>query len=145
MNPECSKYNIWSGLEIEGHTGLGEETLFIRKLEVKPADLTEQLLNSFTRNGKRTRVWFCKEFKNWKLLKVLSNHFKTVCLEVEMGTQSMVPRDIYNTVTIYLKVPIMLKPGDHVCVGPAFSDEAFKIGTGKRVNPDDYKNDKKIC
>ncbi len=144
MNPPCSKWEIWRGEEIEGTASLGESTLFIRKLDASPDDIPEKLIATMTKDGKVRRVWFCKEFTNWPLLRFLAKHFDKVCLEASTRTYDNVPRDIKMEYTIYFKLNFPLKNGDFICVGPAFSDEAFEIGKGAKVNPEQYLKDTKI-
>jgi hypothetical protein len=146
--PECASWNIWRGAEVEGTTAVGEETLFIRSLDanVRPEDFENgtELVKAMTRNGRIKRVWFCKEFSNWPMIRAISKHFKTSCLEVTPKQYDNLPRDLKAEFTIYLKINFPLKEGDFVCVGPPFMDESFQIGTGKKVKPEDYASDIKI-
>lgn len=144
MIPPCAKWEIWSGEEIEGTESLGEKTRFIRKLEVKPQEVTDEFIQTLTRDGTIKRIWFCKEFTNWDLLRSLAKHFEKVCLEVESRTFDNVPRDIKMECTLYFKLNFILKSGDFVCVGPPYQDEAFKIGEGKKVQPEQYLKDVKV-
>ena len=146
--PECAKWKMWVGPEVEGHSELGEQTLFIRDLATTAQQFSaqaEELVPRMTKNGTIRRVWFCKEFVNWPLLREISRHFRTSCLEVTPKTYGNVPRDLMSNCVIYLKITdFFLKPGDHVCVGPNFQDEAFKIGTGAKVSPESYAGDRKL-
>lgn len=147
MTPECSKWSIWIGKEVEGSSDIGVETLFIRSLSTTVDEFERQadaLIPAMTRRGEITRVWFCKEFTDWKLLRAIAKHFKTVCMEVSIKQYGNLPRDFQTDFTIYLKVNLLMKAGDHICVGPPFQDEAFKIGTGVKVTPQQYSNDRKI-
>jgi hypothetical protein len=147
MQPECSQWALWTGKEIEGDKDLGTETLFIRKLDTTAEDFRkagQTLVDSMTRKGAIKRVWFTKEFKNWALLREIAKHFQTVCLEVSYKEYDHLPQDFKARFTLYVKFPVMMKAGDFICVGPAFQDEAFRIGTGNKVSPEAYVHDKKI-
>lgn len=140
--PACSKWGVWVGVEIEGSDALGEPTVFIRRLPPalynKGADLSV-----LTHNGKYSRVWVCKEFEEWDMVRAFFKVFKKVVLEVSARTYGNLPRDIIQRAQLYYKLPVRLKPGDVVCVGPAFEDESFVVGTGKKVTPDQYGKD--VC
>jgi hypothetical protein len=141
MRPECANWKIWTGLEIEGSSEIGETTLFIRELVVTDLEADYSFMN---RGGSIKRIWFCKEFVDWPFLRVLSKHFAIVCIEATPKTYENIPKDIRSNFRIYLKVKQELKPGDFICVGPGFMDEAFQIGTGKKVTPEMYQNDIRI-
>ena len=148
LKPECAEWSIWIGKEIEGQSDIGVETLFIRRLNSTAEEfekLKDDLGPKLTRRGTIKRVWFCKEFQNWPLLRVIAKHFKTVCLEVTPKGYDNLPREFKTDFIIYLKVPFMLKKGDHVCVGAAFQDESFQIGKGNRVSPEQYANDVRVA
>ena len=140
--PECADWGLWLGAEIEGHTGLGARTLFIRRL---PVAITAEWL---VEKSKADRVWFCKEFKDWPRLEAIASKFPSanVCIEIEAPVYRSLPAAFRKDYVIYVKVPsvVGLKAGDHVCVGAAFSDESFMIGTGAKVNPGDYGADTRI-
>lgn len=144
--PDCSKWHVWKGPEIEGHSSKGVQTLFIRSLEKFPRIAPTDDLSFLRTNSKCSRVWFCKEFKNWAMIKAIGKHFDEVCIEVEPKCLLAIPLKLRETCRIYLKVilPAPLKAGDHVCVGLPFADEAFEIGTGATVKPEDYQKDIKI-
>ena len=147
--PPCSGWKIWIGEEIEGSHDIGEKTLFIRALtkDVKP---TSDL--SFMKKVGADRVWLCKELlvwaansTHWATIRKITSMFPKVCLETTPAFYTCIPEDIRKASRVYVKIDnIELKPGDQVCVGPAFSDEAFEIGKGVKVNPSAYLNDKKI-
>lgn len=141
--PDCSKWHVWKGPEVEGHSKKGVQTLFIRSLDKFPRISPSDDLSFLRKNSNCTRVWFCKEFTNWSLLKAIGKHFDEVCIEVEPKCLLAIPQKLRESCRIYLKVvlPVQLKQGDHVCVGLPFADEAFEIGTGASVNPTDYQND----
>jgi hypothetical protein len=139
VNPPCSEWKIWVGPEIEGHTDLGEMTLFIRDCFTIKAH--EYLLMKYS------RVWFCKEFiteKNYPTMRWVIAGPRTVCLEVTLDMLDTLPPDIYDDCQLYLKVEATLKPGDHVCMGLPFKDEAFLVGEGQRVKPTQYLQDERI-
>jgi hypothetical protein len=147
--PPCSKWKIWTGLEIEGHHDRGEKTLFIRTL---PADvkLTSDL--SFMKKCGATRVWLCKELllwaaneSKWPILRKILDLFPKACIETTPGFHTCIPEDVRNRCRVYLKITnVTLKPGDQVCVGPSFEDEAFESGKGVKVVPASYLNDVRI-
>ena len=132
MTPACATWGLWVGREIEGHSELGRVTLFVRHGSpseiLKAVDLYE-------------RVWFCKEWKGWVIVRTAILTHKVVCLEATLDTLGTIPEDVRKAARIYLKIPVDLKRGDHVCVGPAFADEAFEIGCGRRVAPESYGGD----
>jgi hypothetical protein len=141
--PPCANWSLWKGPEVEGTNGLGVSTLFIRslaKFNVGPEDD----LSFLSHKSLCSRVWFCKEFTDWEMIRAISKFFDQVCIEVLPKNFDAVPKDIRESATIYLKVSTPLKNGDFVCVGPAFSDEAFEIGTGAKVNPEKYLGDTQI-
>jgi hypothetical protein len=88
------------------------------------------------------RIWFCKEFTKWAYVREALKYFDVVCVEVGYDAK-LPPADILANTRIYLKVPtaFKLKSGDQVCVGAAYQDEAFEIGTGIKVMPEQYRND----
>lgn len=142
MIPKSKDWKIWKGGEIEGSKDLGVQTLFIRELKVdEKADLS-----FLPAKSKCKRVWFCKEFTDWKLLKRIAALFETVCIEVEPKNLESIPIEFRKKYNIYLKVILNydLKPGDFVCVGKPYEDEAFAIGSGNKVKPEQYGKDIRI-
>ena len=138
--PPCSEWGLWLGEEIEGHTERGVTTLFVRQLpEGFPLSYFEDSADLGI-----TRIWFCQEFNDWEMLEAIAPLFKTRCLESTPELLVHLRPAIRELVTVYLKIPVVLRPGDHVCVGPAFADESFEIGTGRRVTPSEYEKDKLI-
>lgn len=138
--PPCSAWGAWIGGEVEGHTDIGAKTLFIRRL-------SHSLAYYFSyahapHNIKR--IWFCKEFTDWPKMRSFIPVFPQRVLEVGRENYHAVPHDIRDKFQFYFKVPYVLRPGDHVCVGPAFGDESFVIGTGRTVSPADYLADVRI-
>jgi hypothetical protein len=146
MRPECASWEMWIGREIEGTSDLGEETLFIRKLDISRNEFKEnlELPKVLNRNGRIQRVWFCKEIMNWPLIREIIKHFKTSCLEATLGRVPAIPLDLLAQCTIYVKVDVRLKKGDHICIGPSYEDESFCIGTGNKVTPEQYAQDIRI-
>lgn len=146
--PPCSKWKVWVGKEIEGTKDIGVQTVFIREI---PGMTVEKDYKFMTMGGKVARVWFCKEFlhacaagKSWDIMRKIMSLFPICAAEVEAQCVSMIPKDIYAKLTVYVKLDIKLKDGDFVCVGPAFSDESFEIGKGAKVTPEAYANDTKV-
>ena len=139
--PPCAFWKIWTGGEVEGNFELGHETLFIRELEN-----WEELESILVLKNHLSRIWFCKEFKDWSIVLRLHQTFpaKSINLEVEAGRLDEIPSSVLALVKVYLKVSDALRDWDFVCVGPAFSDEAFCIGSGDKVSPVQYLHDKKI-
>jgi hypothetical protein len=128
--PDCSTWGIWEGKEIEGTTELGVLTLFVRRGNY------QKFLDFYE------RVWFCKEYDNWQNILSTAKSGKSVCLEVTMETLPKVPKDVLESVQIYLKIEAKLKENDHICIGTAFKDEALRIGSGQKVFPEQYKDDR---
>lgn len=154
--PPCAEWRIWKGPEVEGTRSVGVSTLFIRSLQ-DFSGATPTVDWSFLKKSGCERVWFCKEFYRseptddqgnfiaWGLVRAIGKHFSEICLEVEPKDYCSIPKDIKASATIYLKVlDVELKKGDFICVGPAFADEAFQIGTGAKVTPEVYLNDVRI-
>lgn len=143
-DPACSKWKLWLGDEIEGTVERGVKTLFIRELppKLQPTDDLSIL------KSKATRVWFCKEFTNWPLMFAIAELFgyENCCIEVEPKHLAAVPLKIRQGMRIYLKVTLFyqLKPGDQICVGKRFADEAFEVGKGHKVSPEQYAADVRI-
>lgn len=146
--PPCATWDIWCGAEVEGTSGVGEKTLFIRSLRKYPHTSPADDWSFLATKSKCTRVWFCKEFTNWPLMHAIARHFPegNVCVEFIPQSFSCLPYKVRKKYRLYMKVDVDgLKPGDQVCVGPPFSDETFEIGTGVRVTPTDYLNDVRIA
>lgn len=137
--PPCSSWRVWLGPEIEGQTDLGERTLFIR--EATPERI-EELIKTYSPTVKR--VWVCKEFIYWESIRRLKAAFGKVVLEVSRHTYGAMPKELFDQCQLYYKLPVELKQGDYVCVGPAFSDESFRIGKGDQVDPAMYRRDEVI-
>ena len=138
--PPCADWNVWLGREVEGETDIGEMTLFIRKLS--PHRTVSEYVEQF--KGKVHRVWFCKEFRDWKALAYMSQYFPKVCLEVCRENYSSIPKEIFVRCVLYYKLPVVLKKGDYVCVGPEFADESFRLGKGNEVVQQKYCRDERV-
>ena len=140
--PPCHSFNCWVGTEVEGGPNdVGQSTMFIRSLSIE-RPLAEYSDFALKRGIKR--VWFCREFDNWDVVRWALVRFDTVCLEVS-DHANVVPPDVWARCKIYFKLGNrLLKRGDYVCVGPAFCDESFEIGTGNKVTPADYAADVEV-
>jgi hypothetical protein len=149
--PLCANWGIWIGQEVEGENSRGLWTLFIRK------NLTQRDLDGFFRQyaehcfkhgQKITRIWFTKEFVTWQVFRYAKDIANQVALEIEIieyfpnnKIGRKLPFNLFYGVELYVKVPIKLKRGDHICVGYDFEDEAFRIGDGRKVSPANYRDD----
>lgn len=139
--PPCASWNVWTGLEIEGNQGLGENTLFIRHC-VDWRRYTNKTIK---------RIWFCHEFTDWKQIREAAQERDgsilryVVNLEANSRTFDRIPKEIVHLVHIYYKLDIPLGAGHFVCVGRAFADEAFALGEGNQVSPDQYLGDVRLA
>ena len=164
--PECGKWKVWLGREIEGTTDLGEWTLFVREIPLGETfkSLWQKALIAlpYANRGEIVgkRIWFCEEFFHqpirWGFIyEALEAGFTKVCLCFVFPFHSPAldwfirsspfPKESVQT---YLKLSSdlkFLKPGDHICIGDKFADESFCIGQGKKVTPADYRNDIRIA
>lgn len=139
--PPCKSWSVWVGPEIEGDVQLGAVTLFIR--HAMPGTLERYITAS---PWKVTRVWFCAEFTDWAMVRQAYQRFQgAVCLEVNAQTIERVPKDVRTHTRIYYKLDAGLKEGDFVCAGPAYRDEAFRIGTGHKVSCEQYLADRRLA
>lgn len=150
--PPCALWKSWIGPEVEGATALGQFTLFVREGDVslllKKAEAQLTLLGLETAHIRR--IWFCKEYlashtqEEMLVLMYLMqkrNITTSLCFEI--------PADLISTYAylhpygvFYVKLATTeLRPGDHVCVGAPFNDEAFRLGDGAPVVPQAYLND----
>jgi hypothetical protein len=153
--PSCEHWQIWVGHEVEGETERGSLTLFIRKnLTQKDLDVFfAQYLEMCRRENQRfTRIWFTKEFLTWQVFRYAKTIADIVCLEVEIieyfpqqKVGRKLPLNLFHGVQLYVKIPLQLRRGDHVCIGYAFEDEAFLVGSGRKVSPRDYRDDVKLA
>lgn len=150
MTPPCATWKVWLGAEVEGRAERGTRTIFIREL---PAGLLSDPESKdwtwLLQHGRR--IWFCHEFTNWLAIRAIWRQLSPkglteIALEVLPKNYTAVPADLRAVARLYLKVvlPEPLKAGDHICVGPAFHDEAFQVGTGVTVSPQDYLQDRKV-
>lgn len=145
--PDCANWKLWLGKEIEGDRDVGQLTLFVRDT---PWELSGDSHKDFddlmlsTRHhvirGSVSRIWFCEQFRNYEIMReAISRGFK-VCVELTLRNMVLQP-DILDKATIYVKLPLQLKEGDFVCIGRPYRDEAFRIGTGTKVTPEQYAED----
>jgi hypothetical protein len=141
-NPPCSNWRSWLGLEVEGDRAIGVKTLFVRFGDV---------LKLLDANPDVTRVWLCKEYTashSEISLTVLCRKLRLRSIDIAVEVLAQYYREylyLRPFVNYYIKYDVPdLKNGDHICVGPAFNDEAFCIGQGKKVTPGDYANDIRI-
>lgn len=136
--PPCATWKIWVGAEVEGTEFLGMRTLFIR-------DMGNYSLKELWRLVPTRRIWFCREFQNFDVIReaLLLYNQGQVCVEYVYG-ETLLPSDIWCSARIYAKLPFCLKPGDFICHGVPFNDEAFRVGEGKQVSAEDYAGDTKI-
>jgi len=128
---------VWEGPEIEGHVDLGDKTLFVR-YDFFPRDRVEdmELLTKYK------RIWFCSEYIDFETINYCADRLgMNVCYEINPLYKRSI---ISENVRCYLKISFDLKDGDHICVGPAYNDESFMIGEGKKVNVDEYAVDVRI-
>lgn len=134
--PPCADWHVWVGPEVEGSVDLGKRTLFVRHCRYWKQYVDASI----------GRVWFCCEFDDWNQVREAIAEFPgSVCLEVNSRTVERIPKDVMKNVRAYYKLDPGLKPGDFVCVGPAFSDEAFQLGSGRTVRPENYLADRRLA
>ena len=139
MKPECSEWSVWKGPEIEGQTEIGVKTLFVRDNFSPMNSLEDRLiLKEFD------RVWFCEEFKDEVTIGYCFGLGKKLCMEVSLDKYPELSEEVKNNVQLYIKVPIDLKEDDHICVGQPYKDEAFAVGKGNKVKPEQYDVDIRI-
>lgn len=147
--PECAHWRMWVGAEVEGEHDVGVRTLFIRSLKDVPGDFSELgTLQLLREKSQCSRVWFCHEFNHWRTVELATLAFDQVCIEARYCFAKSIPPRIRGreNVRIYYKVEldVPLRDGDVICVGRPFEDEAFTVGSGKRVTPDLYTNDRPV-
>lgn len=148
QKPPCSTWSVWTGLEIEGNKEVGAKTMFIRRF-APPFDQ----LKTWLWEHSISRVWICKEMVHFLHRKGQWTDFMntmkeanvtSIAIEATLFNVRMIPLDVFNEARIYLKITAGLKPGDQICVGRAFHDEAFEIGSGVRVTEEQYGQDTKL-
>ena len=147
--PPCSRWSLWAGYECEGVDSRGQETLFVRSLTNQ-----QYLQYVVPRQSNLGRIWFCKEFRDFSLIRrFIREAHVTVefCAEVTLQEAAKLrcgfPKDCYSRLSLYLKVPVhpkSLRPTDTVMVGPAFADTAFRISDGIQTDRHEYVNDTRI-
>ncbi len=141
---------MWIGREIEGQTDLGVKTLFVR---YSPAIEIVQVLEE----RQIQRIWFCKEYLRGRSIEQLKSTFEIleekfpgikICIELQLSDYHQFASALRVYGTFYLKMGdnlSLLANGDHVCIGSAFTDESFRIGSGNKVSPDQYLKDEFIA
>lgn len=134
MLPDCSKWNIWEGEEIEGSSDIGVTTIFIRDCS------KEDILNLIP---KYTRVWFCETFVNYDLIRLSKTICSNINVSVYIEDWNNLPQDIKGSCKIYLKIK-GLKTGDEIGVGEDFHQEFFTVGLGEITDNSVYYLDRKI-
>ena len=137
--PPCSEWGIWEGPEIEGHSQLGEMTLFVRRGNFLP----------ILKNRNYKRVWFCREFCDWAALHELldspSVDGSIFAIEVTPETLSNVPSWVFKHLEVHYKWAVDPKKGDHICLGQPFNEFSFQLDTPKAsVSPDMYLGDVRL-
>ena len=130
--PPCADWGLWHGPEVEGEIARGVQTLFVRR--------GDEMTIRYVAAGFE-RVWFCHEYDDWEVVRFLVDEGKSVCLETNFETWPFVPDDIKKRARIYFKTGLVLKTGDHLAVGEAFSEEQFCVGTGVVSSTNDYLED----
>lgn len=145
--PKCKSWKIWTGPEVEGTADRGVFTLFIREIPdlnfFDPIDLKMGRLSRILKNVAFNRVWFCKEFRDWDVIRKIADLAVTVVLEAVPG--EIIPQDLRLKIRVYWKIPeILPRKGDFICIGPPYFDEAFEIGTGTKVDAKEYASDQQI-
>jgi len=153
--PANMLWRVWVGREAEGpQKERGKLTLFIRSLDT-PNDpvVLSQVDFSVFKTHKRfpgeeiRRVWFCREYTRlaqWNVVNAFRKVFDEVFIECTPGSFDSLPKELRLAATIVVKVPLMLKDGDWVCVGGAYQDETFVIGGGSKVDLIEFSKDIKL-
>ena len=144
--PPCADWQMWTGLEIEGHSERGAVTLFVRGGNIFKAIAENPLCKQVI------RIWLCKEFlfgnSKEKLISVCRTLSEsgdyTIAVEVPL---SQLAEYMYLRpyVYFYIKWETHLRSGDHICIGEPFHDENFRIGDGMKMSPQPYMNDVRIA
>lgn len=132
--PKCANWSLWEGNEVEGNTDKGVKTLFIRKIVDKKEILS--WLNAYD------RIWFCEEFQDQDFIKQAIKIHNNINISLYVNDIDKYTKWNLKNSRVYLKIPIVLKPKDYICIGKPFEDESFEIGSGFKVKPKDYINDK---
>jgi len=140
-NPDCSKWNIWEGLEIEGFTDINEKTLFIRNASI------EDILK-YSKNY--NRIWFCAEYliDNFCIYKnffIELNKTKKVVIAIKSEDYKKYPKYLLDEFQLYIQFnDFNLKDKDHIKFGVLYEEESFMIGLGKKAKKSLYLQDKFI-
>ena len=141
--PECARWAIWEGPEVEGSTDLGAVTLFVRKGLHFPCYITEHT----------KRIWICKEMLNRidsEIGRDIISALKGVRPDLKWAfeipySQLEHYRHLRAFGSLYVKLDLegFLENGDTLCVGRPYNDQFFQLSSTNinRVIPEDYKND----
>jgi hypothetical protein len=141
LYPPCANWSVWVGAEVEGTEDVGVSTLFVRDFK---GHKLSWVLSEARKKAEVDRIWFCKEFQDWGVVRLAHDLGYKVCLEATF--ENPPPKDICLFTVVYWKQWIApeFKYGDFVCLGNPFNDEAFMLGKGQRVTPGDYTRDEQI-
>lgn len=141
--PKCSKWSVWSGLEIEAEgDDVGMPTLFVRRqwnpnTSKADADLI----------GHRKSVWFCADFclfeKNYlEIVEWAVMNTPLVVLELTVDNWNKYPQTLRRRCRNYFVVPDELKQTDYIKVGKDYFQTCLKLRKLKpTVKPVDYEED----
>ena len=143
MIPDCSKWSVWSGPEIEGEgNDLRVPTLFVRR-GWRPHAFKE---DADLLKGHKA-VWFCMDFIRIErdALEVIEWAYMNadrVSIEVGVDTWFKYPQTLRNRCRLYFVAPPSLKQSDYVKVGPDYFQTCLRVGSQKpTVKPIDYGQD----
>lgn len=141
IKPDCSKWNVWEGKEIEGFTDVNKRTLFVRHA-------SRYRIQELVVKGNYTRLWFCDEYndleESW--IRDLSDLCPQIIFGVTYEKYLTLPSYIKKEFQIYLQLNNLtdLKENDHIKLGPLYHEESFLIGMGAKAVPQLYTQDIKI-
>ena len=142
--PECSKWDIWYGKEVEGHTDIGEYTLFVRRGDFMP--YIEKLPEG------TNRIWFCKEYlfkcvfhNDFRALLWAIEFFHVTCLDVPVELLRQLPRNITLQCRLYVRLgDVSLGLGDQISWGKAYNEKYIAVGEDTPIatnTPETYEED----
>lgn len=153
QKPPCADWKVWIGPEVEGETQRGEPTLFVR--EATHYKLNDLLLIECPHIK---RVWFCEEFVETPIAEFVVEHVLRTLLQVDVALsietkpdlieswttwRKSLPEALRKRISFYFRLRTDWNEGDHICVGPAYSDSIIKIPPAS-VSPIDYVKDVRI-
>lgn len=164
--PPCAEFKVWVGLEIEGSTGLGSPTVFVRSMDgypeslvINPVELSDYLDEHaqrfyhdhviHLRKGLVPRIWFCKEFRDWGFIESCVESYETVCIEftAEEYIRGAEPPTAYlrERTRPYIKLgkpsSYFVRRGSHFFFGERFSEESCMLKGKEDVAPKNYEAD----